>query len=99
MIFIKCILEYYPLLISKIEIIFFFNYSGGPFEFSIPGSSEYTVLPLTRLHGTCQIVKKDGSPIYEDVDYAIVNLFSTQLPILGIMGGRPVPPPFHGQLI
>ena len=58
----------------KRKIILFY-FSGGPFEFSIPGSSEYTVLPLTRLHGTCQIVKKDGSLISEDVDYSVVNLF------------------------
>ena len=49
--------------------------SAGPFEFSIPRSNEYTLLPLTRLHGTCQIVKKDGSNVSDDVDYSIVNLF------------------------
>ena len=27
------------------------------------------------MHGTCQIVKKDGSSLPEDVDYSIVNLF------------------------
>ncbi len=49
--------------------------SAGPFEFSVPSSNEYTLLPLTRLHGTCQIVNKDGTVIPEDVDYSVVNLF------------------------
>ena len=50
-------------------------FSQGPFEFSIPGSSEYTILPMTRLHATCQIVRRDGSNIPEDTDFSIVNLF------------------------
>ena len=49
--------------------------SAGPFEFSIPGSNEYTLLPLTRLHGTCQIVRKDGSIFEDDTEFSIVNLF------------------------
>ena len=57
------------------NVFFLLIFSGGPFEFNIPGSSQYTVLPLTRLHGTCQIVKKDGSILSDDVDYSIVNLF------------------------
>ena len=33
------------------------------------------MLPLTRLHGTCKIVRKDGTPVDNTVDFSIVNLF------------------------
>ena len=33
------------------------------------------MLHLTRLHGTCQIVRKDGSVLEDDADYSVVNLF------------------------
>ena len=58
----------------KIYKIYSFS-SAGPFEFSIPGSNEYTLLPLTRLHGTCQIVRKDGSILPDDTEFSTVNLF------------------------
>ena len=54
---------------------FVFLFSSGPFEFSIPATTDYTLLPLTRLHGTCQIVHKDGSIVSDDVDFSTVNLF------------------------
>ena len=53
--------------------------SSGPFEFYIPSSNDYTLLPLTRLHGTCQIVHKDGLPVTNDVDFSIANLFPHSL--------------------
>ena len=37
------------------------------------------MLPLTRLHGTCQIVHKDGTPINSDIDFSTVNLFPHSL--------------------
>ena len=56
-----------------------FPISSGPFEFSIPATTDYTLLPLTRLHGTCQIVHKDGTSIPDDVDFSTVNLFPHSL--------------------
>ena len=50
--------------------------SGGPFEFVCPSnSSDFTLLSSTRLHGTCQILHKDGTAIKDDVEYSITNLF------------------------
>lgn len=37
------------------------------------------MLPLTRIHGTCQIVNKNGSELSEDVDFSTVNLFPLAL--------------------
>ena len=62
------------------DIRILLNYfSGGPFELTIPGSSEYTTLPLTRLDGICQIVRRDGAVLPDDVDFSIVNLFSHEI--------------------
>ena len=52
-----------------------FTSSAGPFEFNIPSSTELTLLPQTRIHGTCKIVQKDGSDLPPESDYSIVNLF------------------------
>ena len=49
--------------------------SSGPFEFNIPSTAEYTLLPFTRLHGTSQIVNKDGVPVMDDIDFSVANLF------------------------
>ena len=47
-------------------------------EFDIPASSELTLLPHTRLHGVCKIVKADGSDVSTE-DYSITNLFPQTL--------------------
>ena len=50
--------------------------SNGPLEFVVtPSSSEFTALSLTRIHGSCQILNKDGTPIEED-NVSICNMFS-----------------------
>ena len=55
---------------------FLFHYSSGPFEIVCPASaSEFTALPLTRLHGVCQILNKDGS-LLENENFSVCNLFA-----------------------
>ena len=55
---------------------FLFHYSSGPFEIVCPASaSEFTALPLTRLHGVCQILNKDGS-LVENENFSVCNLFA-----------------------
>ena len=47
-------------------------------EFDIPASSELTLLPHTRLHGVCKIVKADGGNVSME-EYSITNLFPQTL--------------------
>ena len=55
---------------------FLFHYSSGPFEIVCPASaSEFTAFTLTRLHGVCQILNKDGS-LVENENFSVCNLFA-----------------------
>ena len=48
----------------------------GPYDFVIPNDgSEFTALPLTRLHGEIEVVKTDGSAVTDTELNAPVNLF------------------------
>ena len=54
--------------------------SEGPIEFLIPSdSTDFTVLPLTRLEGEIEITKADGSAITAADKISIVNLFPQSL--------------------
>ena len=41
----------------------------------MPSSNELTLLPQTRIHGICKIVRKDGSDVPLETDFSVVNLF------------------------
>ena len=52
----------------------------GPYEFVIPSYAlEYYDLTKTRLTGTVQIVKEDGSDCDSSDDLSLINLFPTSL--------------------
>ena len=49
---------------------------GAPIEFYIPASTEeYLDLKNSRLHVTCRIIKKNGSPCPQDAIVAPINDF------------------------
>ena len=61
---------------SVVRCYRFLLHSSGPFEIVCPASTtEFTSLPLTRLHGVCQILNKDGT-LVENENFSICNLFS-----------------------
>lgn len=54
--------------------------SKGPFDFTIPRDPEsYIYLPLTRLEGTVEITKPDGTALAEADQISVVNLFTQSL--------------------
>ena len=53
---------------------------GAPIEFYIPASTEeYLDLKNSRLHVTCRIIKKNGSPCPQDAIVAPINDFFNSL--------------------
>ena len=46
-----------------------------PVRVLIPASTKLPLLPQTRIHGVCKIIKKDGSELPPESDFSIVNLF------------------------
>lgn len=53
---------------------------SGPYEFSIPRDPDhYIYLPLTRLYGTVQVVKLDGTALTTVEKTSICNLFPQSL--------------------
>lgn len=54
--------------------------NSGPFEFSIPRDPEhYIYLPLTKLYGTVEVVKLDGTALTTAENTSICNLFPQSL--------------------
>jgi hypothetical protein len=54
--------------------------SSGPYEFSIPRDPDhYIYLPLSRLYGTVEVVKLDGTPLTATENTSICNLFPQSL--------------------
>ena len=53
----------------------------GPYEFSIDsqGENQYLQLSSVRLGGRCQITLADGTPLPENEDLSIVNMFPASL--------------------
>jgi hypothetical protein len=53
--------------------------SNGPFEFFLPGSTDYLSLPHTRLYIKGKITTEAGGVPANDVEYSVVNLFPQAL--------------------
>lgn len=53
---------------------------SGPFEFSIPRDPDhYLYLPMTRLYGTVEVVKLDGTALTDAETTSVCNLFPHSL--------------------
>ena len=53
--------------------------NDGPYEFFIPESNDYLLLPLTRLYVKVRLTKENGQALPAETEVSVVNLFPHSL--------------------